>query len=830
MIYELLTSKGILSEEHKKELIKKRGFSLDVIKEHRFFSGGKYLLEFEKDFTSVYDENDLLSSGIFVKPERSDKVIFASQLLNDRIIIPYLDKEGKAYYVRPHKMGLEVPIHIYHGKIFQRKEPFAILTESEFKAVAGTVLGFRSIGIPGIGSFADAHFPKLISFIQEAGIKQICVLYDNEIKDDPRYPNYKEDAFKRYDTEYFSYIIANNLLKEGIDCRIGRLPDSWRQHGKIDLDGALAQGRTTEDIRNIITEAKNPRTYIKDLPQDVQNILNRKLAKKYQRSHISIDWGKYVATRRQGKQTWDEVISNFTIKIIARHETSEGVVREVVLIDEFGKHSKSFALPSSPMVKRDTFADFVMNKGNYIWRGTSDDLVNIWQGLFLEDDGRHIIEPDHVGWIQDEKIFMFGNMAITEAGEEIRPDKHSIFWREKYGLKPVPISISSGKSAINEGIPMLSTKEIDFKEVRQNYIDTIGQYEAYILLGWVTSVLFMEEIFEAYNCFPFLFVTGRRGSGKSTVAEWAMNFFGIETGGKMASDTTPVAIQRYLGYYSSLPVYIDEYRNTRQIAYKNGFLRNVYNRQSAGKGIKAAFGVREGKVRGTLMVAGEETPEDNALLTRCVVIHVIEKKRKTNHFNWFQTHRSGLSYLTYHVLRNKKSLVKEFLENLHGGKEFFVKKGLDDRMAINYAIIGAGYNSLFGELPRDFQDYLASESQKVKAEYDKEHAMQVFWEDLLAMQSNGKIKTVMWDNGDPDLIYIYFHGLYTLWASDYRSVHGTEPFKPGAIRKYLEEEPGFMSFNHVKRIGKHPRRCVVFDRKQAPQELIELVDVSSEPS
>lgn len=823
MIYEYLTARGHLTDEHKKELIEKRGFSEEIIADHRFFSGGRYLAELEKEMLATFTEDELLTSGVFVKPERSDKIILSSQLMDNRIIIPYLNKENKAYFVRPHKMGLEVPIQIYHEKILQRNEPFAILTESEFKAVAAAQFGYRSIGVPGVGSFADTHFSRLAKFIQQCGIKQICILYDNEVKDNPAYPNYKEDPFKRFDTEYFAYVMATALLREGIDCRIGRLPDTWRVNGKIDMDGALAQKRTSDDIKNVISESKNYRAFIQDLPQEIQGILNRKLAKKHLRSNVTIDWGKYVATRRQGKQEWQETISNFTMKVIARHETSEGVVREVVLVDEFGKHSKSFPLPSTPMVKRDLFADFVMSKGNYIWTGTNDDLATIWRGLFLEDDGRHIIEPDHIGWVADEKMFMFGNLAINKDGEEIRPDKHSIFWREKYGLKPVPVSISSGKAPINEGIPMLSSTEIDLVDIRNRLIETIGKYEAHILLGWVGSVLFMEDVFNAFNCFPFLFITGRRGSGKSTVAEWTMNFFGIETGGKMASDTTAVAIQRYLSYYSSLPVFIDEYRNTKQVTVKNGFLRNVYNRQSAGKGIKAAFGVREGKVRGTLLVSGEETPDDNALLTRCVVINVKEKNRVVNHFNWFQNHRSGLSYLTYHVLKQKKAILSHYLENLHGGKEFFVKRGLDDRMAINYAVIGSGYCALFGELPRDFQDYLATESQRVKSEYDQEHAMQVFWEDLLALQSTGRMREEMW-TFDGDHYYLYFGGLYNVWASEHRSVHGTEPFKAAAIRKYMEEEPGFVEFNVQKKIGKYNRKCVVFDRTKAPAELSDMIE------
>lgn len=823
-MYELLTSKGVLSDEHKKELIEKRGFNEDVVKQHRFFSGGKYLLDFEKDFVGHFSEDDLTTSGLFVRPEMSGgKLVMAKQILDNRIIIPYLNKEGKAYFVRPHKMGLEAPIRIYHEKILQRSEPHAILTESEFKAVAGDVFGFRTIGIPGIGSFADAHFEILVKFLQEAKIKQICILYDNEVKDNPAYPNYKEDAFKRYDTEYFSYLMASGLQKEGIECRIGKLPDSWRRNGKVDLDSALSQGHTNDDIRAIIADAKLPKAFVQELSAEAQSVLNRKLAKKYHRSNISTEFGKYVATRRAGKTEWQETISNFTLRVIARHETSEGVVREVVLVDEFGKFSSSFPLSSTPMVKRDLFADFVMNKGNYVWTGNNDDLANIWKGLFLEDDGRHIVEPDHVGWIDKEKIFMFGNLAFNDKGEEIRPDKHNIFWRDKHGLKPVPISIHSGNNSISEGVPIISRTPIDLLDIRKRFVETLGKFEAYQFLGWIGAVHYMENVFETYNCFPFMFITGRRGSGKSTIAEWGMNCFGIETGGKMAGDTTPVAIQRYLAYYSSLPVYIDEYRNTKQIAAKNGFLRNVYNRQSAGKGIKAAFGVREGKVRGTLLVSGEETPEDNALLTRCVVINVRENNRAVNHFNWFQNHRGGLSYLTHYVLSHKPERLAQFMENLKGGKQFFVDAGLDDRMAINYAVIGAGYCAIFGELPTDFQQYLAKESLAVKVEYEQEHAMQVFWNDILAFQSNGKIREPMWVE-DGDRIFVYFHGLYTIWAAEHRAVHGVEPFKAAAIRKYMEEEPGFIEFDVLKRIGKYGRRCVVFLKDKAPGALLELVD------
>jgi len=827
MIYEFLTSKGRLEAHHKKELLKKRGFTEETIKEYKFFSGGKYILDFEQDLIKTFNESDLIKSGIFIKIEGTDKISISEQLLGDRIIVPYLDKNNKAYFVRPHKLGLSIPIEVYHSKsINLLNRNGAILTEGEFKAVAGCQLGICSIAMPGIGSFSDKQFPKLIEFLNNSKIKELCIIFDNEIKDNPQFPNYKEEPMKRYDTEYFAYVMAKRLINEGIDTRIGTLPDSWRVNGKVDIDGALAQGKTKEDILYIIRNSKIPKVYIDGLSKEIVSIIQKKLAKKFHKSHIHKDFNKYVATRYKGKTEWQEIISNFTIRIIATHDTVEGMVREAVFIDEFGNSSKSFALEPGNMARIDAFKEFCLRKGNFIWTGNADDLFQIWTGEFLDDDGRIIVEPDHIGWLQSDKTWVFGNIAIKFDGTEIRPDKSNTFWTDKKGIKPIPISVTTGRTSISEGIPYLNLSSIDIFEIKDKLQTSIGEFEADIALGWITSLMFMEEVFGLYNCFPFLFVTGRRGSGKSTIAEWLMHFFGIDNAGKMAADTTAVALQRYLAYYSCLPVFIDEYRNTKQIAMKNGFLRNAYNRQSAGKGIKSSFGIREGKIRGSLILVGEETPEDNALLTRCIVINVSEKHRKENHFNWFQLNKRKFSYHILSVLKNKPKNVNKFLEILQSSKDYFVGQGRDDRTAMNYAIVAAGFETAFKENNKRFAEFLSRETDRVKQEYQKEQAVGVFLEDILVMQSLGKFPKPLWGS-DHNNIYLYFQGIYMIWAQEYRKTKGIEPFKASAIRDYLKEEPGYIDMNKPKRIGRDLRKCIIFDREKAPEEVRALVDEGS---
>lgn len=826
-IYESLIQKLELFQKHKDELIMKRGFLDATISKYRFRSSGPYVLNFEAELRSEFPEEELLSSRVFIQTGKQPGI--NPILLDERIIIPYLDRDGQTVIVRPHKLGLnDIQVEIYHEMNLEGDPAEIVLTEGEFKAVAGMQYGIPTIAIPGISSFSETHFPRLVKLLNDHKVRKVIILFDNEVKDDPKFPQrYKDNPADRYDTDFYAYYMAAKLEREGKETLIAKFPDGWRQDGKIDFDGASAQLKTTGEIKKILFDAKPHREFLRDMPADERQIILRKNAKKWHRSHIKKEFNRYIATRRRGKTEWDEVISNFVIKILATHQTPEGMIREVQFVNEFGQFSSSFSLAADAMSGSDGFRTFCLSRGNFVWRGNMEDLATIWESEFLEDDGRHIIEPDHIGWIESEQMWLFGNIAITKDGKELRPDKNHTFWTEKKGIKPIALGVTTGKNTISEGIPYLNLNQFDMREVKSRLSESIGENMAGLALGWVSAVPFIEEVFDGYGCFPFLFITGRRASGKSTVAEWLMNFYGLENAGKMASDTTQVGIQRYLSYYSSLPVFIDEYRNTKAIKMKDGFFRNSYNRQSAGKGIKADFGIREAKIRGTLILAGEETPEDPALNMRCITILITEKHRLANHFNWFMANRLRFSAHTLDIMRRKKELLPRFLQVLAEGKEYFVKDaGVDDRTAVNYAIVAAGYAAAFGE-DIDFAKWIVSEAQRAKSEYQDEQAVQGMFEDLLAIRTRGFVDSNYW-KVDANCIYLYFHGLYQVWSQEYRKTRGVEPFKASAIRDYLKEEQGFIDMNQTVRIGDFVKRCVVFDRDKAPDFIKHLVDGTKE--
>ena len=809
-IYESICAQGILTSAHRKELKEKRGFTDETIAKFRFFSGGEYLLKMEAELQSAFTKEDLLKSGIC--NDTHGNLTLSDQLIGNNIIIPYLDKEGKAILLRAHKYGFSgVPIQVYQE--FNLTGHNIILTEGEFKAAAACQLGLPAIAVPGISSFVKDYFPELVKLLFKHNVRDVCVIFDNEIKDNPSLKNYKQKPADRYDTQYYSYLMAKKLEDENFRTRIAVLPAGWMTDGKIDIDGALAQGRTKDDFQHIISLSRTHKEFLEGLETEGRNIVLKKREASYFRSHIKVNFGQYEAIRKKGKIEISEIISNFTLKIAATHETPDGMMRAVLLRNKFGETSRISMLTPEDMSTM-TFKTFCFAQGNYLWEGTQEDLNAIWRHEFLHDDGKHIVEPGSVGWIED--MWLFGNVAIKD-GKEMRPDESGIFWTEKKGYKPIPLSEDAS-------VPYFSRQAPELPDILQKLSDTIGQEEAKLSLGWVFAVAYLEDVFKVYNCFPFLFLTGKKGSGKSHIADWLMSFWGMERSGKQAADSTSVGLQRCLEYYSSMPVFIDEYKNTQKITQKNGFFRNCYNRQSASKGIKSNFGVRSAKIKGTLLFAGEETPEDPALLSRCIPILITLKRRQNNHYDWFQGKVNEFSAHIIETLRVQTAKVELFRKQLFEARDYFRSIGMDDRMAMNYSVPVAGYCVAFGDKDLDFARWLVKELTRVKLEQDGEGIIDIFFNDLQVLRLSGKVSDKFWDTRDGK-IYLYFHGLYNIWADDYRKRKGEPPFKASSIRDYLKDEPGYIEAGVVHRIGSLLTKCATFHYDQAREELKNLVEM-----
>jgi DNA primase len=841
-IYSELVKLAHLTDAHRNELRTKRGFTDDTIERLSFRSGGPYMVQIIETLKGKFTAEDLRKAGILF--EVNGKLVPNKQLIDpvikltkdgkekthSNILIPYPDEYGRFVYLRSHKLGFKnVPIQIYCRMFLAEARAagfdWTFITEGEFKAGALRQLKFPSFAIPGVGSFSDTRFDELVSLLKEFGIKKVIWLFDNEIKDNPDFDNYKQKPEKRYDTEFYSYIMAYKFHKAGFVSLIGKLPDEWRQKGKIDCDGAVALGKKHDDFLPIINKAKTHNEFINQLPDDAQRIVKRKNAKYFleTKSPITREFNKYVITHKKGEENeWEETISNFIINIKSSFFTPDGVIRNIQLVNEFGETSATFAMTPGNMAGLHEFKQFCFSKGNYLFKGSSDDLLKIWEFEFARDVGDLIYMPEGIGRV-DNDVWLFANAAIHE-GKIYRPDSDGIMWINGKGYKPQSIQINAHGESTNESIPALSEKPIDLADLARKMRQTVGGYEAYMGLGWVIATLFNDDIFDVYKCCPIFFPHGKRGSGKSTFARWLIRCFGIELEGTGLADTTAPYISRAVSFYSSLGVPFEEYRNEQKVKQKDGLFRGLYNRQFSGKGTNTSIYTRAFNVNANILIVGEELPGDNGLFTRLIPVQISEHKRDRTHYEYLNRHMTSFSYLTYYVIMNFTELKPKIMANIAELKQMLLSRDISDRTAENWAICaGAFYTVILQD--DEFIRWVEKACQEIKQTGEKEHMLNQFFHGVSVLVNEHKLNSshICFDRSK-NYIAIWT-GVYDIWSEHYRKVTGNDPFDELSIRKYLMDEPYYLKTEKITFFGKERKRAFVINLSKAPEELHDVIDI-----
>ncbi len=830
-IYERFITLASLTPEHRESLKKKRGFSETTIDQLRFRSAGAHVPDVISELRKEFADQDLQEAAILV--DVNGTLCYNQQLLDDNIIIPFLDTQGKVYHLRPHKLGFRgVQIRPYCRFLLAEKTEEVVITEGEFKAAALCQWDIPAIGLPGTSSFAGKYFDRLVEILREFSVKRITIIFDNEVKDDPKFSNYKEKPELRHDTDFWTYVMARKLGQKGFIVRAAKLPGEWREDGKIDFDMALAQGKTREDILKVMARGKTAKEFLDNLTDDAKRVVQRKAAKHFTKIPVKREFNKYVVSRvRNGE--WEEyTISNFVINIKSSFFTAEGVIRNVQLVNEYGERSDIFPLVPGEMAGLNEFKKFVFGKGNYVFEGETKDLLNVWKREFLRDIGELIYQPDRIGYVEKEDLWLFANLAM-KSGKEYEPDNDGIIWVNNKGFKPQSLQIGSRGEAIEDAIPSLNRGEkekdkVDLVELSQKIKQTVGGYEAYMGIGWVIATIFSKDIFAKYKCMPILFPHGKRESGKTTFMRWMMAMFGIETEGAGIAETTQNFIARSMSFYSSLGCWFDEYRNEIKVKQKDGFFRSAYNRQFSGKGTTSAFQAKGFSVHASVAISGEEMPGDNGLFTRLIPLQMSSYRRDRTHYDWLNRNMGTFSYMTYYLIKNYETLKPKIMRTTRDMKEALLERDVSDRTAENWAICAGAFDAVI--LQDDaFIKWVDKTCQEIKQTGESEHMLNQFWNDisylLASEQLNGEFL-----RADGNELSLNFNGVYQVWAKHYRSKTGQQPFDEHSIKKYLCDEPYYIGAMR-KYFGKseHRRRAVVVDVLQGNEPIKEIAEYLGTP-
>lgn len=813
-------------------LKRKRGFHEGTIGKFGFKSCGPYI----KDLLSQFKEEDLKKHHII---ESNGEI--CKQLIYRNILIPYYDSNGEVVKIRPHKGGLPGdPIAIFSEMSFDKKNEFLIITEGEFKAAAGYQYGFNTIAIPGINTYIKNKYPELKHFVDGSVVKRIAILFDREVKDDPKLPSFKPDWKSRYEVQIYSIAMAKKLKTDGFDTIICEFPEQWMENGKIDLDGALAQKRTKAEMEKIVMDGVTPEIFLKKFLGGKDDITANYIQKRIHNAGRDPNVARYnncYWVPKKDDQGFEKLLSNFVIDIKATYYDSatDEVKREIVITNEFGDKTRPRIIDAASMSSMHQFKTFCYSKGNYMYQGNEQQLMHIWDWEFSCDEGRKIFEMDHIGKIEGVEDMQGHDVWITKDvmfydDQEIRADENGVFWIDGIGIRYNSLD-ADGDSNSNAPsvcqIPLLPNDPINFDEMVTHFTG-IGGQAAKLLIGWAVFSLVRSYLNKFNDITPYPFLFGEKQTGKTTICQNLMSLFGLPDFGTTFTDITKVAITRLMAYYSSIPIWIDEFSNDQKVQSYEPHLKSVYNRQPVIKGTRKAFGVAAYPIRSGLLLSGETMPIMDAVKQRSVLIPMKLRIENAASLRWLELNKKRMGYFMMHVLRNRKALAKEADSHVEDYYKATAGNmaGIDLRTLKHYSLFAGCYRAFIGRKDLEFNDWILTSIEKQMNIVERDEVQQ-FFEDMTLLYADDKISDKFFGSGIEDgkaVGYIWLSGVYDKWKEFYcrhKEIHAI-----GALRQSLGTRPYYIDEKRV-RIKGHQQRCVVLDLQSAPQVFKDLIDATS---
>lgn len=501
-------------------------------------------------------------------------------------------------------------------------------------------------------------------------------------------------------------------------------------------------------------------------------------------------------------------ISNFIITLKNVYVTASDRAREVVIVREDGKRSFPFIVTSEDKVSLRLFKIRIANAIDASWYGNEEDLTYVWETVYSKRAERCVYITNTVGSCSEQSGWIFRNCFISNSGEVFHPDKEGVMWlnEDGEGIKPGTLNSNASVRDKSLDVPKLETwmskgeRQCLIKSFADNLATNLGSIgQALTMLGWSYGNTMSDEIFDRYRCYPFLFLWGKHGKGKTNIVKWLLSIFGTE---EIGYTTIPqlksgVGFSRKISWLSSLPVAIDEIRADVETVSNYGTFRAWYNRSGRVMAADKVNSIRTTEVRTNFIFSGQDMFTDPATRARCIPIQISGQNREleTSYRN-IEGMLTDLSAIGFEWVHTSLSLSREIvfkeLQTLHSD---LLVGGCEARTAINWAIIG-----YFGELlgqklfpDFDFRKYIMGEVRKDTVEQESETISVQFFDIVERLQVGAERAKINTDHIKVDsdgLVYIWFNGVIQIVLAERQE--NREVFSSRAIKEALREEPYFV--------------------------------------
>ncbi|KOH47059.1 DUF927 domain-containing protein [Sunxiuqinia dokdonensis] len=385
-----------------------------------------------------------------------------------------------------------------------------------------------------------------------------------------------------------------------------------------------------------------------------------------------ISGSKYFTIEIQRRNKVKVELSNFVGKSLFHLVNGTNNSKRIILIQRYTGETYLVELQSSEM-RLDSFETTLKSK-QCTFLGNTYQLKRIFARWMDEEVQATIIEV--MGWNPEHQIYAFANAIFTKAGQLLKVDDVGIIadpeTQSKYYLPAFGQAHINNLDYEGERKFVYIEGEIDFEKWSKLYFQAFETNGGIAILFLILSV-FWDVVFNQVGFFPFLFLFGAYGTGKTSMTENLLRVFGKDFIGIPLNNATQVALSRTIASRNNTIFYLKEYTPETDEANQDLIL-TAYDGSGRVTGVKSNDNrTRIAAVKSAIIFDGNHLPnQKTAVLSRMILLNFENNKFTPEQRKAFEgLHRikdNGFGIVVTDILKHReyfaKNFKREFDENI----------------------------------------------------------------------------------------------------------------------------------------------------------------------
>ena len=337
--------------------------------------------------------------------------------------------------------------------------------------------------------------------------------------------------------------------------------------------------------------------------------------------------GKYFTYEIQRKNKIKVELSNFVGESLFHLVNGNNNSKRIIKIQR-NTGEKSIIEVQSSELKLDSFETILKSK-QCTFYGNTYHLKRIFAHWMDNEIQSHIIET--LGWNPEHQVYAFSNAVFTGNNKILHVNDVGIIEdpddeKKKYYLPAFGLAHVNNQDYEGERKFVYAEGEKDFEEYAKLYFEAFETNGGIAILFLILSV-FWDIVFEQIGFFPFLFLFGAYGTGKTSMVEFLLRVFGRDFKGIPLNNATQVALSRTIASRNNSIFYLKEYTKETDEINQDLFL-TAYDGSGRATGIKSNDNkTRVAMVKSAMIIDGNELPtQKTAVLSRMILLYFEKNK------------------------------------------------------------------------------------------------------------------------------------------------------------------------------------------------------------